>query len=192
VRVTVLFLTPDALPSDRRCRISVVRLVRGTVSLGVFFTQSARRMCLLGSSVVSVCMEGRLLRRWEGWACGAGGRRMSRRWDGVNGGVRAAHVELSWSRGRQVRWTLCGSAWCTRRRYPHGGGSVGNNHCVRFSLNVPLSTKHWYIRTFEEPFLPEMLKHMLIYRFNVTGLGGIWKSLTGQVFRSSLGMSIED
>jgi len=47
---------------------------------------------------------------------------------------------------------LCGSAWCTRRRYPHGGGSVGNNHCVRFSSNV----KHWYIRTFEEPFLPEI------------------------------------
>ena len=51
---------------------------------------------------------------------------------------------------------------------PHGGGSVGNNHCVRFSSNVPLSTKHWYIRTLEEPFLSEMLKHILIYRFNVT------------------------
>ena len=192
--MTVLFLTPDALPWALRCLLSFVRLVRGNAGFGVSFTQSARRMCLLGSSVVSVCTEGRLLRRWEGWACGEGGWCMSRRWDGVNGGVRAAHVELSWSRGRQVRWTLCGSAWCTRRRYPHGGGSVyiGNNHCVHFSSNVPLSTKHWYIRTFKEPFLPEMLRHMLIYRFNVTGLGGLWKSLMGQVFRSSLGMSIED
>ena len=72
----VLFLTPDALPWDNRCPFSFARLVRGTVGLGVPFTQSARRMCLLVSSVVSVCKEGRLLRGWEGWA---GGRCMSRR-----------------------------------------------------------------------------------------------------------------
>jgi len=108
------------------------------------------------------------------------------------GGYGLPDAELSWSRGRQVRWTLCGSASCTRRRYPYGGGSVGNNHCVRFSSNVPLSTKHWYIRTFEEPFLSEMLKRISMYRFNATGLDGVWKSLTGQVFRSSLGMSIQD
>jgi len=52
-----------------------------------------------------------------------------------------------------------------------------------------LSRKHRYIPTSEEPFLFEMLKYIVIYRFNVTGFGDTWKSLTVQVFRSFLGMS---
>ena len=46
VKVTDMILAADALLWDSRCPFSFVRLVRGTVGLGVSFTQSARRTCL--------------------------------------------------------------------------------------------------------------------------------------------------
>jgi len=50
VTVIVLFLTPDAVP----CRCSFLSLVLETVGIGVLLMQSAWRMCLLESCVVSV------------------------------------------------------------------------------------------------------------------------------------------